>query len=293
MPRSLLYAALAVALTSSLPTAAWAAPGDELPRVHLLMVAQSKDKGIGKKVAEDARNVIGLFETSFEEAGRSSQLRTQLIAGDDLTSRNVLAAVRDLPVRPQDVGVVLWSGHGRMQGGKHYLTCNHGDELARDTLLAALAARSPRLTVLLTDVCSSYYRGSTGPAVVPTTPDLPLPRGRVIAWETVQCLFLSHAGVVDVTAAEPGSAAAVSTSKPGSHFTNALLGTIAAPHDALVRGLDRDGDRNVQWDELLPQLRGAAAASYHRDNPEEKRPQQAYAWSLGEWKPAAGRTTGR
>jgi hypothetical protein len=292
MPRNLLHVVLALALTASLPAAASAAPEDA-PRVFLLAVAESNDKAIGTKVAEDARNTIDLFEVSFEAAGRSQQLRTKLIAGDDLTSRNVLAAVRALPVRPQDVVVVLWSGHGDMTDGKHYLSCGGGDKLSRDALVAALAARKPHLTVLLTDVCSSFPPGRTGPAVVPTTPDLRLPRGPVMPWATVESLFLLHAGVVDLTAAEPGTPAATSKTKPGSHFTNALLGALAAPHADLVRGLDRDGDRFIQWDELLPQVRGAAAASHQRENPAVKRPQHAYAWSLGEWKPVAGRTAAR
>jgi hypothetical protein len=172
-------------------------------------------------------------------------------------------------------------------GNQHVLTFHHG-HLERTRLLAALKAKSPRLTVVLTDCCSG---GITGRAVVPTYTAKALQTGGLMEWNTMASLFLQHSGVVDITAAEPGYCGKIDLDKAGSLFTNALVRILKTPHAELIRNLDRDGDRHLQWDELLPQLRGVAA-EYDRaqmekhTNEHDIRPQQAFAISLGRWVPA-------
>jgi hypothetical protein len=90
---------------------------------------------------------------------------------------------------------------------------------------------------------------------------------------------------VDLTAAEPGFPSRIDLKKSGSLFTNAFLGILKTPHGELVRHLDKDGDGQMQWDEILPQLRGLAAR-YDQQQGDDQ-PQQAYATSLGRWMPAA------
>lgn len=262
------------------------------PVVHLLAVADSNDPQIGAKVGEDARHVADLFEESFAQAGKRGRLRTRVVVGDDVTARGVLAAVRGLAVRPQDTVVVYFSGHGTVDGrDRHTLGLGSRDRLSGAAVLEAVAAHGPRLVVLLTDMCSNFSDRRSGEPVVTPGAARDLPRGRVIAWATVEHLFLAHRGVVDLTAAEPGFPAGVERWGRGSYFTNALLQLLTTPHPALVAGLDRNGDRAVQWSEVLPQLRAAAAARSRADRrPGEsaERPQQAYARSLGVWAPTTG-----
>jgi hypothetical protein len=264
----------------------------EAPVVHLVAVAASNDRKIGPKVGDDARNIAALFEESFAAAGKHGQLRTRLILGGDTGSRSLLTAIRGLDVRPQDTVVVFFSGHGMMEGrGRHVLQLRPGDDLTTREVLDAMAAQNPRLSVLLTDVCSSYPGDREGHTEGSAGSPRDLPRGAVIPWATVEQLFLSHRGGVDVTAAEPGLPSRVEARGRGSYFTNALIQVLSAPHPAAVTGLDRNGDRALQWAEVLPQVRAVAAArdradNRYRDRPVE--PQQATARALGTWAPPAG-----
>lgn len=279
------------------PTAKADAPRTDAPVVHLLAVAASGTRDtVARKVGDDARNLAALFEESFAAAGKSGQLRTRVILGSETTASNVRAAIRGLAVRPHDTVVVFFSGHGGLDArGQHVLEMLSADDLTTREVLDAVAAHGPRLAVLLTDVCHNRIgkKGEAPPALAVGTPH-DLPRGRVIPWATVEQLFFSHRGVVDVTAAEPGRPGRVESRGRGSYFTNALIQVLTAPHGVAAGALDRNGDRALQWAELLPEVRAVAgtrdaADNRYRDTPEE--PQRATARALGTWAPASGAAT--
>ncbi|MBN9523221.1 caspase family protein [bacterium] len=276
------------------PAAKAETPRTDAPVVHLLAVAASGTRDtVAKKVGDDARNLAALFEESFAAAGKSGQLRTRVILGSETTASNVRAAIRGLAVRPQDTVVVFFSGHGGLDPrGRHVLEMISVEDVTTREVLDAVAAHNPRLAVLLTDVCHNHIgrKGETPPTMPVGTPH-DLPRGRVIPWATVEQLFFLHRGVVDVTAAEPGRPGRVETRARGSYFTNALIQVLTAPHGAATGVLDRNGDRALQWAELLPEVRAVAgtrdaADNRYRDKPEE--PQRATARALGTWAPASG-----
>lgn len=274
-------------LALCLAAASFAAPSvkanpDDAPTVHLVAIGDL-DVGddFGKKVAEDARNTVTTFEKAFANAGKAKQLKTRLLLGKDVTPENVLDGIAKLDVRKNDTLVVLYSGHGGMgKDRKHLLTFHHGD-LSRERLLAGMKAKNPRLMILLTDCCSA---GIHAPSLVTKYEPRVMKDGDIMEWDTVNSLFLRHAGLVDLTAAEPGYCGKLDRQKAGSLFTNALLRILKTPHGELVRHLDKDGDGQMQWDEILPQLRGLAA-KYDRQQ-YQGAPQQAYATSLGRWMPA-------
>ncbi len=276
------------------PTAKAETPRTDAPVVHLLAVAASGTRDtVAKKVGDDARNLAALFEESFAAAGKSGQLRTRVVLGTETTASNVRAVIRGLAVRPQDTVVVFFSGHGGLDArGRHILEMVSVEDLSTREVLDAVAAHNPRLSVLLTDVCHNHTgrKGETSPTMPVGTPH-DLPRGRVIPWATVEELFFSHRGVVDMTAAEPGRPGRVESRGRGSYFTNALIQVLTAPHGAATGVLDRNGDRALQWTELLPEVRAVAgtrdaADNRYRDKPEE--PQRATARALGTWAPASG-----
>ncbi|MBX9680213.1 MAG: caspase family protein [Gemmataceae bacterium] len=253
------------------------------PTLHLVAFGDSNDPKLGPKLADDAHNIVSAFTRSFERAGRANQLRTHVLVGDDVTPARILATVERLAVQPEDTLVILGSCHGDTDAQVQHRITLHAGILYRHALLAAMKAKKPRLAVLLTDCCSSHANGNPGIHVVPTYRPQELPAGQTIDWRTLNCLFLSHAGVVDITAAEPGFRARVDRDRSGSLFTNALIRVLNTPYDRLIGGLDRDRDGNIQWDELLPQLRGLAAR-YHEEQIGTAE-QQAYAFKLGTWAP--------
>lgn len=258
----------------------------EKPVVHLVAIGDLDVGGrFGKKVAEDALHIEATFKESFDKAGKKDQLTTRVLQGRQVTPDNVIDTIAKLNVRPSDALVVLYSGHGGIdRDNNHVLTFEHGD-LLRKRLVSAMQARKPRLSVLLTDCCSS--NGGAAKPVVPTYAPKTLQAGDVMEWDTMAQLFLRHGGLVDITAAEPGYCGKIDLDKSGSLFTNALVRILKTPHADLLRHLDRDGDRHLQWDELLPQLRGMAAeydrVQMRKHFNAEAHPQQAYAYSLGRW----------
>jgi hypothetical protein len=279
------------------------ATAEEMPAIHVVAIGDL-DVGMevedgkvvyssfGIKVAEDAKDMLATFEKAFAKADKADQLKTHLILGEDVTPRHVLDVVGKVPVKANDTIVVLYSGHGQMEAGnRHVLTFHHGN-LERQRLLDVMKAKNPRLMVLLTDCCSAGVAGrSTAKRYEPKA----MKDGKVMEWSTVNSLFLRHSGLVDVTAAEPGFCGKIDLKKPGSLFTNALVRILKTPHSELIRNLDTDGDGQLQWDEILPQLRGLAAqydrrqmderAAQTGENVSDVIPQQASATSLGRWTP--------
>ncbi|MBI2807881.1 MAG: caspase family protein [Planctomycetes bacterium] len=285
--RFVLSLCLVAAFTFAMPHA-HGNPNDT-PTVHLVAIGDTDVGGdFGRKLGEDARNIKTTFEKAFARANRSSQLKTHLLLGQSVTPANILKVIGQLKVGRNDTIVVLYSGHGATDPRLgHVLTLDHG-RLYRKDLLNALKAKNPRLMVVLTDCCSS---GVPARAVVNTYTPRPLASGQVMQWSTVQSLFLRHQGLVDITAAEPGYCGKIDLQKSGSLFTNALTKILTAPNASLVSNLDKDGDGQMQWDEILPQLR-AQAAQYDRNQMRTRdvRPQQAYATSLGRWIPMTSPT---
>lgn len=279
-------------LTASLvPVGSAHAARNDVPVIHLIAIGDSLDSRLGPKLAQDARNMATTFEQAFARAGRSEQLQTHLILGEDARPRVILDLIARLPIKSNDTLLVYDSAHGVIDGNnRHLLAFDEGRLLVdRADLLAAMKARSPRLAVLLTDVCSGYLpsSGLAPRPLVPATEPVTMNSGSTMEWATIRSLFLQHSGVIDMTAAEPGYNALADSINPGSMFTNALVKVLKTPYAELVRNLDRDGDREIQWDEILPQVRGLAARVYQNQVGLYDHAQQAFALSLGVWTPGA------
>ncbi len=130
--------------------------------VHLVAIGDSLDSNIGPSLADDARNMVTTFQRAFAQAGRAQQLKSHLILDKDANPHYILKVIAGLPIKPNDALIVYDSAHGALGSGSpaHLDTFDHGQlVMDRETLLAAMKAKNPRLTVLLTDVCSGYPRG--------------------------------------------------------------------------------------------------------------------------------------
>lgn len=274
---------LALSLAGVCFTATGAMAVEQRPTVHLVAIGDLDVGGnFGKKVAEDARNIVSTFRDTFANAGKSDQLKTHLVLGRDVNPDHVLGLISGLNVQPQDTLVVLYSGHGGMRARNDHVLAFHHGALSKNRLLQTMSAKNPRLSVLLTDCCSN---GVPQVPVAPRYQPRPTQNGQTMEWRTMESLFLRHRGLVEITAAEPGYSSKLDGMRTGSIFTNALIRVLTTPQSELIRHLDRDGDRQMQWDEILPQLRGLAA-SYHRQQYRSD-DQQAFATSLGIWIPAS------
>lgn len=235
-PRSFAVAFLALALA---PSAARAGDAPEASadatRVRVLLVGDTRDADIGPSVATDLKTMRGALDEGIPEARRS----VAALEGADATPATVLARVGDLDVLPTDSLVLYYAGHGAWSDAGPYLRMDGGKILPRADLVKALEAKGARLTVLLTDCCSTYVGKAA--LYAPPQPD-------PTVWRD---LFFRHRGLVDLTAAEKGEVA-VGDGLLGGFFTHALVGTLTL----VPRGeLDADADGIVSWAELAAALK--------------------------------------
>jgi hypothetical protein len=269
-----LVAAAALALAPS-PTAAQNRP-EPLKRVRALLVIDT-NTNLTEVVKISRDRMLELLRGSIPAAN----LDLVVFEGDQVTPENVLEHYRKLEVGPDDCLFFYFDGHGgwdRERG--HVIGMGQPARLLyRSDLLAALKAKNAGLTVCLTDCCSNYLdaegarRGRRPvPPVRPANALAPL----------VQHLFFQHRGVVDITAAEPGTYAWGNADR-GSMFTCALSGLLAkTPAD-----LDGDRDGFVTWDEFFKHLREQTNAVFQEVQEsnnvprEERKTQFPHAFSLG------------
>src|SRR5437868_14133821 len=72
------------------------ADGEDQPTVHVIGIGDTNVGGdFGRKLGEDAENIITTFKDSFAKAGRSEQLKTRLVVGDDVTPKNITDVIRN------------------------------------------------------------------------------------------------------------------------------------------------------------------------------------------------------
>src|SRR5262245_2268787 len=101
---------LALCLAAATSFSVHAAP-NEKPIVHVVAIGDLDVGGsFGRKVAEDARNIVATFKDCFAKAGKADQLNPRLLEGKDVTPDNVLDVIDKLKVGPSDTVVVLYSG---------------------------------------------------------------------------------------------------------------------------------------------------------------------------------------
>lgn len=218
------------------------APAPDARRLVALLVGDTHDPEIGESVAVDVR----ALEQALVQAAPVSRLALHRLVGEGVRPERLLAAVRDLPVGPEDALLCYYAGHGAWADTGPYLRLGGGAVLPRADLMAALRARGARLTVLLSDCCSTYV-GQTmlwaPPSVDPAV---------------LRDLFYRPRGVVDVTAAQRGQVA-VGDTNLGGVFTYALTTLLTqTPREAL----DSDKDGRVAWSEALTALTAGSKAAF-------------------------------
>lgn len=187
--------------------------------IHVILAADGTDTNIGNAVRADQANMSHLFQSNVPAANLN------LIALDPstLTLEGMLQAVERLNVAPNDTVVFYYSGHGAFDanGGKQFFELsNNRGKLYRETLLAKMEEKKPRLAVLLSDCCNNVINTVPGVREVGVTPQIRAPGNFSPLFEN---LFVFCSGVVDVTSSRPGEFSFTINSKDGSIFTKALI----------------------------------------------------------------------
>jgi hypothetical protein len=142
-----------------------------------------------------------------------------VLTGRQVTPQAVLSAIKHLSVRPGDTALVYYTGQGGLTRERHVLCRSHGD-LPRVELRRAVAAKHPRLAVILTDCCANR---SKRPRAYAASKEGMAPAGDR---DVIAKLFFGARGLVDVNAARPGEFASCDT-EAGGYFTAAFTRALA------------------------------------------------------------------
>jgi len=194
-------------------------------KLHLILVANTLDKKIGRTCVIDKENVLGLFEeiTSFLGIGYS----TQVIEGKDFSRRNVDAAIAKVKPGANDIVVFYYTGHGYNpgEGGKQYPNLDLRERTSDDIgglntlniedIYQLIQAKNARFNLVLSDCCnndpfSSNSIGSEGVSL----------RTSSIGWNKNFCseLFLKKRESILMTGASKGQLSAGNVAD-GGFFT--------------------------------------------------------------------------
>ena len=229
------------------------AKGQEPGRVFALLAIDTDSKIAG--IEDDGRAMSAALASGF---GSTGLLNLRVLDGVDVGPDAILNYFRNVRSGPNDVLLLYYTGHGAtLEGRGHVLTTSHGN-LLRGTLRAAMKTRQPRLSIILTDCCSSLVKRREEPPTIGAPPPTdPAPARQVSP--ILRCLLLRHRGVVDLTSSSYGEAS-WSSQGTGGLFTSALTHALGSWG---VEPFDRDKDDFVTWTELFEHVRHETQAGFH------------------------------
>jgi uncharacterized protein (TIGR03000 family) len=167
-------------------------------KLHAVFLLDTKDPSIGADAASEGKSVEDLLAT----LPSSERHAFRVIQGSDLTARKVRTVLESLPVGPQETLFVYCNLHGaRDRDGGQLLQLQGGSQITRKQLLAAMARKKARLSVLMTDSC--FNRIDAGPeGAGGAKARRKVPRSTPNA-NLLRALLFNHQGVVDVNSCAP------------------------------------------------------------------------------------------
>ena len=209
--------------------------------VHALLVIMDDDPRIGTNVKVDRKNIVQLLG-SIENELCEVNTTTLLSSKDQATRDGVLQWIRNVNTEKNDILFIYYAGHGGMNDKEQTFLVTEGKWLLRSDLVNAIEkVKSPRLTLLITDCCSSLVSQKLDP-------NLQSSRSMTRLTEKIlRNLFLEHQGFLHVTAATEGQYG-WSNIVTGGWFTNNFI-------KALDSNPDKNSDSFLTWKEVFETTR--------------------------------------
>ena len=209
--------------------------------VHALLVIMDDDPTIGNNVEVDRKRVKQLLASV--QGGICEVKITNLLSSEDTATRDkVLQWVQNVSIATDDVLFIYYAGHGGMNRNQQTFLATEGKWLFRSELVDAIKqVKSHRLTILITDCCSSLVQTDI-------EPKLQSSRSMTRLTERVlRNLFLEHKGFLHVTGATEGQYG-WSNARTGGWFTRSFI-------EALDSNPDGNQDSFLTWKEIFEKAR--------------------------------------
>ena len=209
--------------------------------VHALLIIMDDDPSIGTNVKVDRKNMLQLLGSINNELCEVKT--TTLLSSKDAATRNgVLQWVRNIKTDTNDILFIYYAGHGGMNEKNQTFLATEGKWLFRSELVSAIEqVKSPRLTLLITDCCSSLVQSRVDP-------NLQSSRSMTrLTQQVLRNLFLEHKGLLHVTAATEKQYG-WSNVLTGGWFTKNLI-------EALNSNPDENQDKFLTWKEVFETAR--------------------------------------
>lgn len=270
---------VAVSLSAA---AAPVAAADPPRKLHVLLAIDD--------TAGDLRNSVLIDQSRIERLLKANvpadRLALHTLGGTRLTSAKVLEHYAALKVAPGDALLFFYAGHGSKDPDKGYAfepQLRKVPPIYRSDVREAMKRTKAGLVVILSDCCSTPSRLAGKPFFGDTRPVTP--ESGTGMHPTLEHLFFSHKGVVDVTAAADGESS-WGDARDGGIFTRTLAAKLLCRPD----DLDTNGDKLVTWAEFFPRLRKDSEGTYKTwaakmrglGDPIDQPNQRPQAFSLGE-----------
>jgi hypothetical protein len=188
--------------------------------LHILIVGDTVDPGVGKSVETDIIALKELFENGIPPSKRS----ITILADDFLTPDSLFAAIDNLQVDADDSLLLYYCGHGIIDEEDNHLFALTTGKVPRSKILEAMQKKNPRLCVLISDSCAIL----TLPRIFP-----PAPHFKTVNSELMRYLFFCAQGLVDINSARSGEFAFCSDTI-GGYFTDRFRRLFDDPTSELV-----------------------------------------------------------
>lgn len=224
--------------------------------MHFIVAAATKDESIGESVQTDLKLVRKDFSVMADQLNIGFD--EQVIQGNSFTRSNIENAIRKLSVKPNDVVVFIYSGHGfRFDDDtdaypRMYLT--YDGDLDEDTQWStteafnALVKKKARLTLFLSDCCNSKV-GITR-AEMESMAFASRAVNNNVDTRKLRQLFIEQQGTLRATAAKAGQYALCD--KSGGFLLTSFLNNIKAQ----VSAISKD---DPSWERIIENAKKAVA----------------------------------
>lgn len=195
-------------------------------RVHFLLCGLTNDDSIGRAITVSLGELTSVLKSHVGDEFTGS---LRVLQGSECNAEEILRAVNELDVRPQDTVFCYYLGHGAYDpsrssndpSGGHFFQIPSGD-LMRKTLFDQLRGKGSRLTVLFTDTCNVRSVAAPKISAEQRTKSIVVP-----GLTQLERLLLGYRGEIDVSASSQDEYSWFNATT-GGWFSNVFCSRVAS-----------------------------------------------------------------